>query len=345
MRKVFIFVFILLINKMLFGQEISINGKKIEQGQTVQVFYDDLVTGKLEIALKIVAEKVEVSLDKGRSWQEMEKGDGYFVYGWRLLNDEELRPEFIITDSSAGIRTYKPNVRIVYQKKRPEEAVIQVLEKIKLFYEQENVDRFLEFFSPAYPEWLKFKEAVQNDFSNYKNIRLRYRIDRKSFTTDYQGAIWDVYWDKKYDDKEGNSYTDSATINMRFEKQGPSWLITGMRSNTIFGSTLFGAKADLEIEESDISGDAYKPIVTVRNVGSTAATNFTVKFYTSSDGINYTFSSPSHTISSLAGGAQQTVSHNITVGSHYTLKVVLDEENSVSETNEANNTVIKEFGL
>ncbi|MCM8783933.1 MAG: hypothetical protein NC818_04065 [Candidatus Omnitrophica bacterium] len=326
---------IFILNTSVYAQNLRVNNKEVEEGETLNLFSDDLIAGKIVFSLrKDNFKKVEITFDKGRNWKEMTKDGDYFIFEYRPLSEEEIIPEFILTEESGSMQTYKPYVKIVYQKKKPDEQVEQVLEKMKIYYEQENIDRFMDLFSYDYPERIKFKEAIQNDFYNYKNIRLRYRIDRKTFDSDFKGAIWDVYWERKYDNRDGTAFSDSETIAMRFDREGPSWLISGMRGNTIFGSALL-AQPDLE-PISLTNDDSLPPIVTavIRNNGSTSASNISVKIYSN----NVLFYST--TISSLASGAQTTVSHQDyynNFGNNPTGKVVVDDSNTISETNENNN--------
>ncbi|MCM8799723.1 MAG: hypothetical protein NC900_03195, partial [Candidatus Omnitrophica bacterium] len=223
MVKKFILIAIicLVFGGSVFAQTLLVNNKEIEEASTLNLFYDDLEQGKIFFSLRAYKlNKAEITFDQGRTWQEMQKEKDYFIFGYRPLQEEEIRPEFLLTEESGSVRTYKPNVKVIYQKKKPDEAVLLVLDKMKLYYEGENIDRFMDLFSTSYPDRIKFKEAIQNDFYNYKNIRLRYRVDRKTFDSDYKGAIWDVYWERKYDDRDGTSFSDSANISMRLDKEG-----------------------------------------------------------------------------------------------------------------------------
>ncbi|MCM8771080.1 MAG: hypothetical protein NC936_04355, partial [Candidatus Omnitrophica bacterium] len=130
---------------------------------------------------------------------------------------------------------------------------------------------------------------------------------------------------------------------MRLDKEGPNWLISGMRGNTIFGSALL-AQPDLSISSSDISGDGYINHATIHNIGDGEAKNFTVKFYYSTDGgVTYNLDGAPHNVSSLASGSQITLTHHMSVIPPYILKVVVDEEDVVSEINENNNSATKNF--
>lgn len=348
MKKIFLgLILILGINSFVFAQTLLINNKEIEEGTTLNLFFDDLDQGKIFFSLRAYKlSKVEITFDQGRTWQAMGKEKDYFIFGYRPLQEEELRPEFLLTEEGGAIRTYKPNVKIIYQKKRPDEAVLQVLDKMKLYYEQENIDRFIDLFSTNYPDRIKFKEAIQNDFYNYKNIRLRYRVDRKVFDTDFEGAIWDVYWERKYDDRQGTEFSDSANIAMRFDKEGPNWLISGMRGNTIFGSTLLG-QSDLVISDADVDcvdfDGAHYLVITVHNQGAANASNVVVR-------VSRTYPSSctvEKTINNIPSGSSEVANFNgvscayCITGISFTISI--DPNNTIPESNETNNSVTKSF--
>ena len=324
---------------------LRINEREVAEGEAINLFHSDLDAGKITFSLSARdISKAEITFDKGRNWEAMEKEAEAFVFSYRPMSDEVIVAEFLITREDGGMNTYKPYVRINYQKKNPEESLRQILEKMKDYYEQERKGRFMSLFSSAYPDRVKFEQAIQNDFYNYNNLRLRYRIDRRSFDSDYSGAIWDVYWERKYNDRSGNSYSDSATISMRFDKEGSGWLISGLGNNSIFGSALLSS-ADLRI----LSGNITVPFVTsedatavIYNIGKANAADFRVKF-TFKD--NLQSETGYEDVSSLAAGSQVSVTHTFikTPDTPYTVTVVVDSENTVFESNENNNQASRTF--
>jgi hypothetical protein len=294
----------------------------------------------------------------------MEKDGDYFTYKYRPLSDEIVSPEILLTSEPQGMQTYRPNVRINYQKKKPDEQVEQVLEKMKQFYESENKDRFMTLFSSVYPDRVKFEEAIQNDFYNYKNMRLFYRIDSRTFDDDLEGAIWNVYWQRKYEDRNGNSLTDTtATIGMRFDKESGSWLITGLKNNTLFGSSLLvsvatAAQSDLTIAASDITltdlgGYVTRIAAVIHNSGTAAASSVNVKYYKKcidcpSPDANYVDISSDQTISSIAAGSSASapnVNYSAAGPYEYSFKVEADSANAITESDETNNSATKSITL
>jgi hypothetical protein len=352
LKKIFCLHFLcLMFTAAAFAQGLKVNNRQVGQGQTMPMFSQDLDAGKINFSFDAVGlKKAEITFDKGRNWQEMEKAGDNFIFKYRPLSDERISPEFMLTQEAAGIKVWRPDIRINYQKERPDQQVEQVLQKIKAFYEDENKSRFLGLFSAAYPDRVKFEQSIQNDFYNYRNIRLFYRIDSRSFDEDYQGAVWNVYWKRKCDDRNGNSLSDtSATIVMKFDNEGASWLVSGLRNNSIFGSSLL-VRPDLLVSSLTVADDpgVYTASIeaVIQNTGSTAANNVTVKYYK-----KYMDAPPdadfvliaTQTITSVAANASVTDTAVIydavaTAGGNYQFKAVVDPSDSIDESDETNNS-------
>jgi len=342
---VLLFVFCLSASGL--AQDLKVNNKEVSQGQEVNLFYDDLDAGKIPFSRNSAKlKKAEVTFDKGRTWEEMELEGSQFTYAYRPPADETVIPEFLLTAEDGSINTERPNIRINYKRQKPDDAVEAVLEKMKDFYEQESIDRFINLFSYSYPDRVKFQEAIQNDFYNYKNIRLFYRIDRRTFESDFEGAIWDVYWERNGDSRTGSSFNDSANITMRFDKEGGVWLISGLRNNTIFGSSLL-SQPELAVSSADIlftDGLATQVYVaaTVHNTGNTAANNVVVAFYGNGAGFGGPWTlQGTKTISTIGAGSQATTATILftgTTGFNHYYKIVVDPDSQIPETDETNNS-------
>jgi len=323
--------------------KIKINDKPVEEVSSVVLFKDELVAGEITFFVKSAegVESLEISLDKGRTWNETEKKEDGFRFSYRPSDDEKFSLAFFIKDKKGGSRIYMPYVTVSYMKTRPEEAIIKLLDKMKIHYEAEQKDKFMRLFSSAYPDKIKFEESIQNDFYNYNNIRLRYRADRKTFSNDMQSAIWDVYWDRKYETRTGASRSDSATISMELERDGLEWVVRAFNNNTIFGSSLLVDYPDLTLASSDITNTDTTAYAVIHNSGGVSADNVKVRFYYKSGGSWIAHGSES-TITTLAANSQSTVSHVYTgFTGAYDIKVVIDEANTVAESSDNNNSAEK----
>ena len=357
-RKVILSLFLCFIfSGVVFAQNLKVNNQLVHEGDNLNLFFENLDAGKIVFYLEAKdLKKAEITFDKGRSWLEMEQEGDYFVYRYRPLSNEVFFPEMLLTDKNQGAQTYRPNLRINYQKERPDRQLEQFLEKFKSFYEDENKDRFLSLFSMIYPDRVKFEQAIQNDFYNYKNMRLFYRIDNRAFDDDQEGAIWDVYWQRKYQDRNGNDLAEStANIAMRFDKESGQWMITGLRNNTIFGSSLLAAavtQADLNVFSLNVTDGTNPPAYTadiaavIRNSGNADASNVTVKYYkqrTDPVADPAFILVATQIIASIPAGtsvADAVVTYGALpeLGGNYSFKVVVDPDNTISESDETNNT-------
>ncbi len=348
--KLVIFVSMLIVCVPVYALQVKINGEEATAGQTVYLFRSDLILGRIKFSLEKEpnAIRAQISLDGGRNWRDMDVEEDEFVYNYRPLSEEELTLVFLITYKEGSIKTYNPYLKVIYQRRRPEEAIYILLDKMKSFYETENKNGFMSLFSYKFPDRIKFEESIQNDFYNYRNIRLFYSVERVSFSPDYKGAIWDVEWRRKYENRQGDKYEDSAVITMRLEKEGARWKITGWKNNTIFGSSLLQALPDLSISSSDIvASSTYGEIdYTVHNIGDGDAKNIKVYIYYRSVGSSTWNGPSSDTISSLPANSSVTKTSNIgPLYGDYEFKVVVDPNDEIEEKSETNNEAVKEIYL
>lgn len=339
LRKIILVIFLCLtFAGVVFAQNLKVNGQPAEEGGNLNLFFDDLDAGKINFSLEAAnIKKAEITFDKGRSWLEMEQDGDNFVYGYRPLTNEVFFPEMLLTDENQSVQTYRPNLRINYHKEKPDQQLEQFLEKFKSFYEDENKERFLSLFSSRYPDRVKFEEAIQNDFYNYRNMRLFYRIDTRAFEDDLEGAIWNVYWQRKYQDRNGNDQAESsANIAMRFDKEGGNWMITGLRNNTVFGSSLLSSP-DLTVSSLSYTEATSTVNAVIQNIGDASASGVTAQFYKDgvADGAAVNVSPTS--IGALSTG---TVSHTYAgvMGVPHLYKVTVDAANVVNESDETNNS-------
>lgn len=346
----------LMLNVNLYAQNgVVVNGQSVVEGEQIFIYKSELKDNNFVISFSNAEHNnsVEISLDKGRSWNDMKLVDGTFVYKHRPLKDQEFVLSFLLK-SEESFKTYSPNIKIKYAKSHPEDAVIQILEKMKRFYQNEQKHQFMNLFSNRYPEQIKLTDAIESDSYNYNNIRLRYRIDRKVFMPDSKSAIFDVYWQRKYNDRTTANNNDSATIAMYFVSQGESWKIAGMTNNTLFGSSsnlLVGGAGATSIKKADLIPVAgsflqvagFNTKVTIKNNGETAASSFKLAFYFKPAGT--WILDGTETVASLASGAQVVVNHLYTAPTAGTqdVRVVVDSVSQVNETDETNNIINNSF--
>lgn len=350
-KYVFLFIAITLSTTLYAEDKIKINDIDVYEGQTVNLYKNELKNKKVEISVESDRdyESLEISLDRGRNWNAMKQNDNIFMYSFRPSKSDkyDLSLHSLSVD---GPEIKNLNIRIVYSKEDPQTSILKILDKMKMFYENERSRQFLGLFSNRYPNLLYFTEAIEADSYNYKNIRLRYRIDRKVISPDKSSAILDVYWERKYDDRSTDRNSDSALITLYFIKEGKQWKISGMNNNTLFGSALpstsssgvaaASQKADLlALAGSFVKVSGWNTRLTVKNDGQAASGLFKIAFYFKS-GASWLLDG-TETVNSLAAGAQLSVNHTYTspTAGPYDLKAVIDSSSQVSELNESNNEI------
>lgn len=261
----------------------TVSDKAAREGDIIYFSKDDLPSGKLAFSIPIPqdADSAEISLDNGRRWEKMERKTDNFVYDHRVFDDARMYISFLFKSSDGKTRIQSTGVLVVYQARTPYKAIVFLLDQMKSAYESENKGRFLSYISYRFPNRTQFEQAIQNDFYYYNNITLFYRIDRSDIDANFEGAIWNVRWEKKWMDRYGNTFSKTAGIAMRFDKDQNAWVCSGMDNNTIFGSSLL-SYAQLSIKSSDITDASVAGDHIVRaliyNTGNVDANNFTVAF-------------------------------------------------------------------
>jgi hypothetical protein len=306
---------------------------------------NDLISEKINIigqakSSEANISKVEISTDGGRTWQEAEGTD---TWQFRFYPDEGLyKIKFLVSDTKGNMQTLG-DLKILYTKFKPEEAIFSLLKKIKESYEEENLAKFMDCFSESrYPNYTKFKEAIIRDFQYFRNIRMFKRVERYNISSDQKEAFYDVLWKSKYTDTRDNSkFSRSTIISMYFIKEDGLWKVASMKNNNIFGTILL-SDIDLTLSSSDISSSGgAAPTITaaIRNNGEEEARNVKVKFYYRLVGGSF-ISFAERTISSISRKGSSSTSATLTgiQGNNITIKVDIDPDNTIAERNETNNS-------
>jgi hypothetical protein len=338
----------------LAGVPLKINNKDIQEGQMVALFNDDLEGGKMTISTPAEegVDGAEVSFDKGRTWEKMERQGDRFIYAHRPRDGDKMNIVFMFKKAGGETSMRSTNVMVYFQKNKPDVAIDLVLQKMRDAYEAEQLGRFMDLFSMHFPNRVRFEQSIQNDFYNYNNIRLYFRVDRALNDPNYKGAIWDVYWERKYMDRSGTEYSDSAHIAMKFNKEADRWLIGAMNGNTIFGSSLLSPSnpPDLVITNAGFivtagpngTGQANVQF-TINNVSTAPASNVPVVIYVKkSTDVSYPATPKYTTTITSIGANSQYSSATITLTGlslvPYDFKIVIDPNNTLKETNTNNNS-------
>lgn len=339
----------------------TVCGTPVKEAEVVRFTEDDLAGGRMTFFIKKPQNAESANMyfkftgEEELKKMSMEDKGTYFGYIYYPKEPQsfEVMFDFLIRDENTQkthIEKYQPHSRIVYLGKSPQEEIKNTLKQLQKAYETGNKNAFLSFFSPSFPEYIKLIRAIQQDFYFYRNIDLFFRIDNITFSSDFNSAIVNVYWQKRFMLPTGTNYRDTANMVIRFIKKDGKWLIANMQGNTIFGSTLF-ATVDLQLILSNLSAQLQGlnlviSGITIKNKGTQDAKNFEVRItYKSAGG---TTLQVTKTISFLRAGSQTTLSHTFSgvtfiPGVGDTLKVEIDPNKKLPELNMNNNVQTENF--
>ncbi len=339
----------------------TVCGTPVKEAEVARFTENDLAAGGMIFSIKKPQNAESANMyfkfmdEEELKKMSMEDKGTYFryVYYPKERQSFEVMFDFLIREEitqKTYIEKYQPHSRIVYVGKNPQEEIKNTLKQLQKAYESGNKNVFLSFFSSPFPEYIKLTRAIQQDFYFYRNIDLFFRINSITFSNDFNSAIVNVYWQKRFMLPTGINYRDSANMAIKFVEEDGKWLIASMQGNTIFGSTLF-ATVDLQLILSNLSVQlqGLNLIISgiiIKNTGTKNAKNFEVKItYKSGGGTTLQITK---TISFLRAGSQTTLRHTFSgvafiPGVGDTLKVEIDPNKKLPELNTNNNVQTKNF--
>jgi len=303
------------------------------------------------------AEKVEVTLDGGKTWHEAQDTPSWF-YSFQPLPGEQYR---------IGARAWckgkpapahrKKFYKAHYTSKTSREIVAEKLHQVELFYQGKNRLQFMTLFSkrlrsPLYSNYRDLEVQVRNDFQWGGAIQYHFYIDQILRTDGIY--IVQTHWDMTYvglmEPKEG--YTE-----FHFDP-GNGWKVADIRGDKPFG-IIEEPKPDLYIVEDEIKGEFPQAfptgtvIVPVHNGGRVSARKVVVKIYCMDEGgFGYPPSAAkaTSTVKTIPIMGTRIVTFVLQAGGGFgawnppvTCIIIVDPKNRVSEINEDDNRAQKVF--
>ncbi|MCR4338094.1 MAG: hypothetical protein NUV91_09855 [Candidatus Omnitrophica bacterium] len=352
-RASFLMIFFLgfLVSPCYSQGEVQIQGVTVEEGKRVSLTKQDL-QGKSRIEFKLTpsedVDSVRISFDGGKSWDKMKKKGSSFIYRHRPRSIETMDLSFSVESLDGTKNVYSTDIIVSYEKSGPQESIDYLLRDLKSSYENENSNAFLNLIAFDFPGQVEFREAIDQDFRNHRNIRLFFQKEEDLIGPSGEEAIYDVLWKKNFQDTSGANFSDSETITMKFKKQPSGWKLAAMRDNTIFGSTLIGT-VDLTVGSISFDGGTTTLTAVINNNGSKLAENIKIDFYFID---NPALSSTkqlhgSQVVVSLGVNSQVTISRDFSsllpLTNPHDFIIILDPENTIGEVSERNNEAVVRF--
>lgn len=252
---------------------------------------------------------------------------------------------------------------IVLDQSRDDKVKI-VFEEMMQAYEDEDYHEFFDFISEErfIQDYMTFTEAIDKDFRDYETISFDKWIDK--ITSDGVKKYLYVKWEKYYETNNGsNQATQNGYSRFLFDEINGEYKLIELAGNNLWGVSL----KDWTDEVTTIPGqeapttttstsNTNKPDLEV--IGLTCNSFGEAEFYIRNNGsadanstIEYSyeqgflFSAMTDTYSGpiFAGSTSSLITQPIcssTMLAGDTVKIVVDPNDSISESNESNNTSI-----
>ena len=317
----------------------------------LQVPRDWLEDGELIIegqASKEV-EKVEITLDNGKTWQPAQ-GTTSWYYSVQPLPGEKFRIAARAWCKGTPSHPYRRKFyKTVFIGKTSRDIIEGIFRKIELYYQGKNRLQVMKLFSrrfrsPLYSNYRELEVQIRNDFQWGSGMEYRFYIDQvlKSGNIYIVQTHWDLTYLGLLEPKHG--YTE-----FHFDA-GNQWKIVDIRGDKPFG-IIEEPKPDLEVVESEIQGtspDNMRFILTipVHNNGRIAARRVVVKA-TCRNAYNNPGSTATTTVKTIPIMGINIVTLEVNgydwLLESTTCTITVDPQNRISETNEDNNRVQKTF--
>ena len=226
-------------NAELIIQEVMICGRKVNNGDKITLRYKDLEEGQIKISGKVLDTKdivaVEVSIDSANTWIKLDK-----VSPWEYEFIPKTGSEYTFlahTISKDGTKSH--NFIAIIQPDTQEliSTFDGIFKEMRDVYIDERLREFLEFFDrESYPNFVAFKENMENTFDQSSNFNLKISI--RNVSLDGDTALVRVDWIKTYEDVSRDTGYNNI---IRFHKVNGVWKIFDIEDekNFIVGTGTF----------------------------------------------------------------------------------------------------------
>lgn len=209
---------------------VAIAGISVKKGQIIYLEEKHLVNNALEILGQADSNAiaVEISLDAGRSWDKVES-----VNPWNYSFEPEDGQEYTIllhAKDNAGNLSANFIFILKYNTGRLKEVFETIFKNMRDVYIEERLYEFLEFFDPEnYPNFLTFKERMENSFDQSSNFNLKITIRNVGLEGDT--ALLRLDWIKTYEEASRDTGVNNI---IRFHKVDGKWKIFDIEDEKIF---------------------------------------------------------------------------------------------------------------
>lgn len=202
-----------------------IGGLELKGAKDVLLTRDDLtIRGEVLIegeatAYKGSVEKVEVSLDRGRTWQE---AVGRHRWRYRFVPTPRYPYNLTVRVTDSTGATSVPFVdfglvRLTYLPMTITDLVQQKTQELALAYMSRDLERYMGLISRNYVNyprgWVRLRKAIEYDFKSLNNVILRFTVNQV-FNMDGH-VLADLHWRLTY---AGLTEPKEGDMTIRFDR-------------------------------------------------------------------------------------------------------------------------------
>lgn len=185
---------------------------------------------------------VSVSLDGAKTWQKASfEKDGGFDYSFTpdTTQSYDIYVKVIDTTGKAN-EVEDSHVMISFNDVDAQSAILEVLTKLKNYYQDEDDLGFMQYVSEAFEgDNMTLDRALRKDFSALDNIMIDFSLNGVAYSNNRYYAS--VYFNRSVNDAvSGKSYTDRGITEFSFDIGAKGAMLLSMKNPLIFGLTYAG---------------------------------------------------------------------------------------------------------
>jgi hypothetical protein len=233
-----------------------IKEKQLKGGTRVTIIKPDLVSDRhafiegTATGGDIGVEKVEVSLDNGRTWHTA-TGNENWQYQFEPVPKQTYYLAFRVTNSSGIVS--QPGaygtIRLTYFPITLSALIQQRADALARAYSSKRLGKYMKMISKQYENyprgWHKLRQAIQNDFRSFNNIVLRFTVNQV-FKLE-KVIMADIRWTITH---AGLTMPEEGYVEIHFDRND-DLKIRVQRKDLYFSETPIGYNARIQLEWVD----------------------------------------------------------------------------------------------
>ncbi|NQT46951.1 MAG: hypothetical protein HQ593_05735 [Candidatus Omnitrophica bacterium] len=211
-------------------ESILVAGRDISEISAFVVDEEDLDGGEIVVKAQTSdnIEKIEVSVDAGKSWDGV-PGMREYSYSFTPQMGKEY-PVLVRGVTTSGKYTSNHIAVVQYKPRALYESIGRFLDEMRYAYMDERHDTFMAFFEPdEYESFTTLKENIQQTFDDSSNFNIKILVRNISYQDDLY--IVRVDWDLRYNN---TSTAKGRNDIIRLIKKDGEWKVVDLDNEGMF---------------------------------------------------------------------------------------------------------------